>query len=181
MTDMPKRIAFVDNDLTLTSYYIDSLASIGYVPTHFKSPDSCFSSIRSGNKFDLFLIDLMMPSYGIYTKAQTLNGLKTGAVMTKGLREYDPETPIIVITNLNVETVFAEVKKDLSELPNVFVVQKADYPPNRLAESVEALLETGDSPIRRTGILRRFWDSLLIQPNFMGVGIKIKTLFDIEK
>ena len=178
---MPKRIAFVDDDVTLTSYYVEALSSIGYEPTHFKSPDSCFSAIRAGSRYDLYIIDLMMPSYGTYTKKQTSNGLKTGAIFTKELREIDPETPIIVITNLNVEPVFLEVKKDLSEMPNVFVVQKAEFTPTRLSESVEALLETGVSPIVRAGILRRFWDSLLIQPNFMGVGIKIKTLFDIEK
>lgn len=181
MNAMPKQIAFIDDEITLTAYYVDALSAIGYAPTHFKSPDSCLSSIRAGKTFDLFVTDLMMPSYGVYTKTQTSDGLKTGVIFTKELREIEPETPIIVLTNLNVEAIFAEVQTELSEIPNVFVVQKAQFTPSRLAESVQALLEDGLPPIKRAGILRRFWDSLLLQPNFMGMGIKIKTLLGVEQ
>ncbi len=173
---MPREIAFVDDDSTLTEYYLDALRGVGYEPSHFKSPDSCFTAINAGHRYELFVVDLMMPSYGKYTESQTCNGLKTGAVFTNELRFSDRETPIIMITHLNVEPVFAEVKEDLADLANVFVVRKATYTPAALAESVGALLEDGLAPERRSGILRRFWDSLLLEPNLFGMGVKLKEL-----
>ena len=177
---MAKQIAIVDDELTLTSYYLDALSAIGYEPTHFKSPDSCFTTMRHGKTFDLLITDLMMPSYGLFAKSETSDGLKTGAVFAMEIRRLGLEMPIIVYTNLNVDPLLAEVKAQLKEAPNVFVVRKSEYTPSRLAESVQALLEEGLSPVKRVGVLKRFWDSLLLQPNFMGVGIKIKTLIGEE-
>lgn len=174
---MAKQIAFIDDETTLTNYYLDALRSNGYGCRHFKSPDSCLTAIRSGKVYDLFITDLMMPSYGTYTKAETSDGLKTGSVFTLDLRRIVPEIPVIVITNLNVEPVFADVKSELADCPNVFVVRKAEFTPQILAESIHALLEDGLPLEKRTNVLRRFWDSLLLEPNFFGIGVKIKKLF----
>jgi CheY-like chemotaxis protein len=169
-------IAIIDDETVHVDYYVAALQGLGLQAEHFTSPDLCLSALRLGNRFSLFVIDLMMPSFGEYSRASMQNYLTTGLHLAKDIRKSDAEIPIVLFTNLNIDSILAEVKAELSGERNIFVVRKIDYPPHIFAEAIGAVL-SGQGPFaERSGILRRFWDSLVLEPNVCGLGIDIKKL-----
>ena len=169
-------IAFIDDETVHIEYYINALRSVGYGSKYFKSPDSCLTAIADGEQFRLFITDMMMPSIGKYSAINTREFLITGLFFVKDIRKNDRETPIIVFTNLNIESIIVEVRTEVEIEPNVFFVRKIDYPPHLLAEAVSALLGGKNPFSKRRKILQRFWDSLILEPNLNGIGIDIKKL-----
>lgn len=173
---MGLQIAFVDDETRHIAFYINALRGIGYESKHFASPDSCLTAIADGEEFALFVTDMMMPSSGKYSAEITRDFLTTGLYLVKDIRNKNRETPIIVFTNLNIESIITEIKTEIAIEPNVFFVRKVDYPPHLLAEAVSALLDGQNPFTKRRGILRRFWDSLILEPKVYGMGIDIKKL-----
>ena len=169
-------IAFVDDETRHIAFYINALRGIGYESKHFESPDSCLIAIANGEEFALFVIDLMMPSVGKYSAERTRDFLTTGLYLVKDIRNQDRKTPIIVFTNLNIASIITEIQTEVAIEPNVFFIRKVDYPPHLLAEAVNALLDGKNPFSKRRGILRRFWDSLILEPKVFGMGIDIKKL-----
>jgi CheY-like chemotaxis protein len=169
-------VAMIDDETVHIEFYLKALGGLGYDTRHFKSPDSCLSALAAGDRFSLFVTDLMMPSFGKYSAKDTRDYLITGLCLAKDIRNQDRETPVMLFTNLNIETILAEVKRELASEPNFFVIRKMDYPPHILAETVDALLSGRDPFVKRKSLLRRFWDSLVLEPTVYGIGIDIKKL-----
>lgn len=173
---MAKKIALIDDETWHINYYQAALRATGFNPTHYKSPASCLTDLSRGQRYALYLTDLMMPSYGAYSKEDTEDYLQTGAMLAKDVRSFDSDAPIIIFTNMNIDAVLNDVQALLSDVPNTFLLRKSDYQPNELADVVYAILEEGKSPAERRGVMRRFWDSLVLEPNVFGVGIDLKKL-----
>ncbi len=68
-------VAFIDDETVHVEYYVQALRGLGYQARHFKSPDSCLSALAAGDRFAVFITDLMMPSYGEYSTKQTRDHL----------------------------------------------------------------------------------------------------------
>jgi CheY-like chemotaxis protein len=169
-------VAIIDDETAHIEYYVQALYGLGYEARHFKSPDSCLSALASGDQFSVFVTDLMMPSFGKYSAKDTHEYLITGLYLVKDIRNRNQKTPIILLTNLNIQAVLTEVKRELTSEPNVFILRKIDYPPHTFAETIDALLSSRDPFAKRKSLLRRFWDSLVLEPKVFGMGIDIKKL-----
>jgi len=171
-------IAIIDDDPLQMGYYIRALEDAGYKVHHFRSPASCKTALLKGALFDLFLCDLMMPPRGSYKIEDSEDGLITGLLFTEELRERDSDTPIFLFTNLNIQTVVSRVAQRLENLVNVFLLPKAQFTPDRMCEAIPAMLEQSLPPLQRKGILKRLFDSLILEPNFFGMGVNLKKIAD---
>lgn len=173
---MTTTIALIDDESAHAAYYQLALESKGYAVEHFKSPASLLTRLRKGAAptFSLFVTDLMMPPRGAYSNSETNDGLLTGLPLARDIRAAEPETPIVIFTNLNIEGTLGQVKAVVEELPNLFLIRKSEYPPDELADAAHALLSEEGTFQEQTGMIRRFLNSLILQPNFCGFGIDLK-------
>lgn len=173
-------IAIIDDEPLQTGYYVSALEEVGYKVDQFRSPASCKTAIVKGASFDLILCDLMMPSRGTYSVEDTEDGLITGLLFTEDLRASLPETPIFLFTNLNVHAILSRISQRVGRLANVFLLPKASFTPDRMSEAVPAMLEDSIVPLKRRGILRRLFDSLILEPNFFGMGVDLKKIAEAK-
>ena len=171
-------IAIIDDDHLQMRYYIRALEDAGYNVFLFRSPASCKTALLKGIAFDLFLCDLMMPPRGSYNLEDTEDGLITGLLFAEELRKTESDSPIFLFTNLNEQTVVSRVAQRAKKLTNIFLLSKALFTPDRMCEAIPAMLEESLPPLQRKGILRRLFDSLILQPNFFGMGINLKKITD---
>ena len=70
-------------------------------------------------------------------------GLLTGVLLAENLCDRMPSTPIIVISNINVDGIASNVKERVVNLQNVVFVKKATFKPQYLADAIVGLLEHG--------------------------------------
>ena len=159
---MIHRIAVIDDETKHIEFYVSALSAMGFNVVHYKSPASCLTALEKGERFSLYLTDLMMPAYNAYTKSDTYDGLITGALLVRDIRVQEDKAPIILFTNMNVDSVLDRTQDILIPLPNSFLLRKSAYDPQEMAKVIHALLIDGESPEKRKGILRRFWDSLCL-------------------
>ena len=175
---MNKKIAFIDDETPHIGIYITFLQAACLNVVHYKSPDSCLSDLKKGKSYAIYITDLMMPSYGLYSREESRDYLMTGAMLAKDIRVYDLEAPIIVFTNMNVNAILDKVRLSLDEIANAFLLRKSKYAPDKLAELACAILDKGVSVLERKTILQIFWDSLILEPNVAGLGIDLKKLVE---
>lgn len=171
-----RRIALIDDETLHAKYYVLAIESKGYACVHFKSPASVLTAIDSGDAFDCYVTDLMMPPRGAFALEDTENGLITGALLAVKLRAHEPSAPIIIFSNINVGGVIWRVKTQLRDVQNVVFVRKANFMPEQLADAVVGLLEHSKPLEERRSLLRSLLSSLLLTPNFFGLGVDLRRL-----
>jgi CheY-like chemotaxis protein len=171
-----KRVAIIDDESLHATYYVAAIQSKGYECEHFKSPASLLSALNCGSAFDCYVTDLMMPARGAFTLEASENGMLSGLLLTHELRTRNDSTPIIILSNINIDGVIGRVKDGIREAPNVAFVSKAMFKPDNLADAVVGLLETGKPIEERGRLLRSLFASLLLRPNFFGFGIDLMKL-----
>jgi CheY-like chemotaxis protein len=171
-----RKVAIIDDDVLQSVHYAVAIRAKGYECSHFKSPASLLTAIKKGQRFECFVVDLMMSPRGAYTHSATDGGEITGLVLAKDLRTTFSLTPIIIFSNANADGLISKVKKELQGVHNVIFVAKSSFKPNKLADSICGLLETGKPIEERRGLLLSMWSSLLLQPSLFGIGIDLKKL-----
>lgn len=135
------RILLVDDELSMKKdgpngsymwYYTEAIRESGFEVIEVVGPDSALHKLSSKSlKFDLTIIDIMMPPGKAYANENTLNGLRTGIFLAKTIQEKYPELPILVLTNvLNPDAInqlkqITSVKKTLAK-PNYTPFQLVD-------------------------------------------------------
>jgi len=178
-----KRIIIVDDDRVLTNRYQQRLVLAGFLVRPFFSVGTFMRAFRMGNLgADLYIIDVMMPGQDLYSEAKTDNGMNTGLCLASDIRDKDLETPIILFSNDTFDLVAPIAKKLALRLSNCYFVRKIDTPPDALTDLVERYFATGSfeaagqKPPWFKRLFRRLFGSLLLQPNFGGLGIDLKEL-----
>ena len=83
------RILFVEDDPNLSMILKDYLEMIGYTVEHAKDGELGYQLFNKG-KFDLFILDIMMPK-------------KDGFTLAKEIRSKNQSTPIIFLTAKNLK------------------------------------------------------------------------------
>lgn len=136
-------IFLIDDEKLPMDYYIKAFKLQNHEVKQFFSPDSVFEHIRSKKSHpDAILLDIMMLPGNKYLNEDTDDGLKTGILLYKDLREYYPIVPIIFLTNVS--------EPDIAKLPgeteeSLKIIQKIDFPPFELVGFVENLITQSKS------------------------------------
>lgn len=145
---MGKRILLIDDDIASSPektgpgsgvvmwYYAQSLRDLGYEVVETNSADRAFE-ILTTQRFDLFLVDLMMPPGKLFAVAETDAGLRTGVVVAERLAETHPDTPVVILTMVaNPSSI-----KLLRNNRNVKgILHKNEYLPSAVAEEIKEIL-----------------------------------------
>ena len=112
------KILIIDDDLINTKIYATKLQSEGHEV--ILSPDGESAKKEISQKFDLILLDIMMPK---------IDGV---ALLTEIKKGINKTTPVLVHTNLTDE----EKKKECLELGAKEFLLKANLTPNQLVEKI---------------------------------------------
>lgn len=169
-------ILLVDDESVYTSLYRASLQSRSLKVIACKGPKSALKKLSEHPNIKVFVVDLMMPSQGLYTPEETQNNLLTGALLARDIRRIYHEEPIIIFTSSTVEHHLDRLKLFVDDMNNIFVVQKGSTNPDKFSKTVEFLIYNDHLGDEEQSILSRFFSSLLWQPNFFGLGINLRKL-----
>jgi CheY-like chemotaxis protein len=95
-----KKILFIDDDkLTMTSFYEDLLQNYFFEVVWVQDAEFAIQTLEN-TKFDAIIMDIMMPLpktlFNYDEKRQAENGLSTGVVLFKKIRELYPKLPILI-------------------------------------------------------------------------------------
>jgi two-component system, OmpR family, response regulator VicR len=85
MTHPKATLLYVEDDESLSFVTRDNLELSGYLVTHFEDGKKALDIIKSGQKFDLCILDVMLPEVDGFTLAQEI-------------RKRDEQVPIIFLT-----------------------------------------------------------------------------------
>ena len=144
---MGKRILLIDDDIGANEkesvpgamaymwYYAEALRDRGYELTPVNSIDRALEVLAT-QKFDLILLDVMMPPGNALAEADTAKGMRTGVVFADRLAQSHPEIPVVVLTMVANPSAFNALRNK----PNVKkILQKPDYPPVFVAEEISEI------------------------------------------
>ena len=93
---MRKKILYIDDDLLRTQFYM--LEDSGYKVVPVNNANDALREIKK-NKFDLILLDIMMPSPNFISKKTVNFGYETGIFLAKEIKKsLNKDAPIIVLT-----------------------------------------------------------------------------------
>ena len=138
---MEKLVLLVDDNRLPMQYYVKALQQKGFTVKQCYKPDSALEFVEErASDFISIILDIMMPPGKIYKDKDTNEGLITGMLLLKTLREKLASIPIIILTNVKNPRMPDEFRED----PLVCVMQKKDCPPFELVELVREMLSAVD-------------------------------------
>lgn len=118
-------------------YYTEAMRDSGFEVTQVVGPDSALQKLSSkSSKFDLIIVDIMMPPGEAYENENTLDGLRTGIFLAKTIQEKYPELPILVLTNV-LNPYALNKMKEMESVKKVLV--KPNCTPFELVEEISEI------------------------------------------
>jgi len=132
-------VVLVDDDALVSSFYRDMLEeSLGCTVRHFLTPDTLFEFLASEPSVDLFILDVMLPTGRRYSSLDSHDGLTTGALVLRDLRERYAQTPILVLTSSSDGSTLQQLGH------NARVCRKAEFSPSEIAKIANTMIGEGN-------------------------------------
>lgn len=179
-----KNIVILDDRPYEIESYIDVLKYRGYKVEVFENPISLAAAIIEERiKVDLLILDIMLAGCShIYFEGkfyETMQGYDAGLILGKALRENGYEWPIIFLSAVSNNNVINRTKELVNKFSNLAFLQKGfSNNATSFADSIDAFFKTGKLTKESSGIITLLSESLVLQPNFMGIGINLKKLVE---
>lgn len=172
---MEKHILIVDDEKVALRYYVQELELEGYSVELLTRASECkrLLDLQTPTTADMLVLDIMMPSQGIYHESKTDSGLLTGLYLARDIRKLYQDIPILLWSAAPFPELIDHAKRLAKGLNNCAFIRKSDYTPIGFAKFVNSYFADNGF---KSGFFRTLWDSLLLEPNFSGVGIDIKKL-----
>jgi len=140
MGNQGKLVLLIDDNKLPMQFYIKALKQEGFEVEQCFEPDSALDFVeKNKEQIAVIILDIMMPPGKTYNSKDTKEGLKTGNFLYDGLRALCPNTPILVLTNVNQP----ETLKKFYDL-GIDVKQKISCPPFELVELIDEMLLVKD-------------------------------------
>jgi CheY-like chemotaxis protein len=171
-------ILFIDDEHHATRLYARELEKRGHEVVICNNPDDAIVAATSRCDFDLVITDLMMQPGLIMAEEETAHGFLTGARLAVRLTALMPKIPVVIFTALSSGDLLQELAGELQKFKNIVVLQKRELDFRELSEAIDRLLS---GKALRSPVVRKFYDSLLLQPNVGGLGIDLKKFIAIFK
>jgi len=142
-----RRILFIDDELPergatlppfgdVMSYYVQALCDSGFEVVKCHTVEE-LPILAKQERYSVIILDIMMPPGQEYSPDETWHGLRTGITVAHDLEEICPGTPIIILTNVRMSELLAQVNK----LPNVArVFSKEECPPLKLVAEINSVM-----------------------------------------
>ena len=137
-------ILFIDDEKRTADTYIEDLEEEGFeVVFKMRVDDGVLFIEEHLSKIFLVILDIMMPPEIAFGHMDTEDGLRTGVVFYRKIRELAPELPVVILTNVSDD----QVGKMFKSQRNCRFLQKKDYLPFQLVDEVrEILLKPNGDP-----------------------------------
>jgi CheY-like chemotaxis protein len=135
------RVLLLDDDELLPSFYKEVMEEEGVFKVECESDVATFlKRIRLDKKWDAIVLDVMMPHPGVdgMSYAESDDGLLTGVLLVRRVREIFPSLPIFILTN----RVPPDLKGHLEKVDNVQIMTKFRYPPPEFTDAVRQVLKS---------------------------------------
>ena len=173
------RIILIDDERVAMRSYWQDLQLDGYQVTQYVSTQEveAFISSNKPEEVDFFIIDIMIDLDPLYSSEKTDYGRLTGLFLALDIRKRYPEIPIILLSNTSFDSVLAATKRLTSRLKDCIYLRKQDILPHELTEIVTNYFKKMKlSPNHKLRAFRKLFRSLMLEPNFYGIGIDLKKL-----
>jgi CheY-like chemotaxis protein len=145
-----KSILFVDDEFSpdtrthygsYMSYYKEALIEAGFDVTCVRSTDEAIASAGLG-RFDLAILDVMMPPGEVFRNEDTRKGLMTGPLLARSLHKFDPAMPIMFLSNAGGNQELFATSIDRAVVREILF--KLDVTPLDLVEKVRLYFTEGN-------------------------------------
>jgi CheY-like chemotaxis protein len=119
-------------------YYSEALRRAGYELEEVNATDEAIRRLSDPtSKFDLIILDIMMPPGTAFGPEETESGLRTGVLLADKLKDLRPKTPVLVLTNV----ADPDAVSRLQHKPNIArVLFKPDWVPFDVVPEVRTIL-----------------------------------------
>lgn len=147
---MNESILFVDDEFSpdttthygsYMSYYKVALEKAGYEVADVRDTDEAIA-VAESRRFDLAILDVMMPPGDAFRDEDTYKGLMTGTFLARRIHEIAPEMPILFLSNAGGNQALFAGTIDTRVVRRVLF--KLDVTPQDLVRIVKAGLTGGD-------------------------------------
>ena len=135
---MTGKVLFIDDEVFRVRPWIQRLRHRWEVEL-VSSADEARQALDKGPSPDCVVLDLMIPADGEVPDRETAYGTRTGLWLLRRYRKTHPNTPVVVLTNVDDAGVEDEVKALHAEY-----LRKSKYGPSELLDKVREL--TGATP-----------------------------------
>ncbi len=109
------KILFIDDDIRSQIDTLDILKMEGFdvvYASHIK--EAITLAEKYNNSISAIVLDIMMPTQGIFSLQETQGGRRTGILLyQKYLKPLLPNIPVIVLTALTDQSILSEIRKEL--------------------------------------------------------------------
>lgn len=132
-----RRIVVVDDEKAAVAPWLDELTEqfeVVYFDDASQALDALPGLVREG--FDLLVCDLMMPTGPGMSPDRTSSGTRTGLLVYDVFREALPRLPVIVLSNVRDDKLFARLRED----PATRAARKRHLLPDALAKWVNEMI-----------------------------------------
>ena len=140
MSQTMRNVLLIDEDEYPLKFYTQQLEEDGFKITQCFSVDCALRALANG-KFDIVILDCMMPTGDNYANEDTQEGLRTDVFLYRDIRKVGGELPIIVLTNVTEQETLEQFQGDSF----VRVVGKLDCPPAELVTQIREMLDDSGS------------------------------------
>ena len=126
-------ILFIDNEEARTRPWVEELKEADFEVVFLSSADAARQALDAAEPPQCVVLDLMIPADGQVPDPETAYGTRTGLWLLQGFREKHPQTPVVVLTNVEDPGVGEAVAKW-----NAIYRRKRECTPKKLLELVRS-------------------------------------------
>ena len=175
-----EKILIVDDDRFFSLQFRSGLELMGFDVEHIFSVDDAINRFNSGPLPDFIIMDLMMPkSWKNHTWDERIIGL----YLAREFRKVSHTVPMLIASNAQLSELISQAEDFSESTALCLFVRKFELTPNRLRDILSEWFELKQLKRRSTvaNVWKKFTASLLLQPNFGGIGLDIRTFFTKSK
>ncbi len=170
-------VVLVDEDMIQMAPFVAELGLRGTKVRVFAEADSCLRSARRCKGVAVFVVDVMLPSDGRYSREDTRDYLYTGVFLARDIRNAHPKTPILLVSNHALRENLRRIERAMATIGCcAFIAKQSFANPGEFADLVQRIAERGVIGAKPRNIFGRLARGIMLQPNVAGVGIDIKEL-----
>lgn len=153
-----KKIALIDDDEIHIRHYSEALTVQGFATTII---NNVAEALRlNPTNFDLIVCDLMMPSDDFFQNQGTSRGLLTGLRIAQFFHAEDCKTPIVLLTNLNMQNILSDIEAEVQKMENVILMRKNEFNPIEFSQIALGLINGDYVSSLPPALGRRLADSI---------------------
>ncbi len=156
-----KKVLLIDDDKVLTRHYEEALGVQGFQVDVCSSVSDIMCLALSS--YDLIVCDLMMPNDGFFANVGTNRNLITGLRVAEHIRGDPCDVPIVLLTNLNIDSVLDDVERSIEPLTDVVLMKKYDFNPVEFSQVALSLINREMAEYLPPALGRRLADSIIVR------------------